>query len=262
MSRIWDYSPEFTWEFNTLGIYDYKRPGHLDLFFNYIRLTESFMPGDIVEAGVFQGSTLLATGLLLRELGSKKRVFGFDSFVGFPKFETTKMAQDGFSEVNKRLQGSQKDQIERLQTIKHLQNRFATRSEGKTEINEYTLSSSGDFSTTSREHLEEKISMLGLTNIVLVEGFFEQTMNDENLPKSIYASFLDCDLYSSYKISLEKLWPRLNTGAFIYLDEYYSLKFLEAKTAVDEFVQGKEVKFINFTGRVGDEFQRTGIVKL
>lgn len=102
-------------------------------------------------------------------------MFGFDSFVGFPKFETTgKMPREGFPEAKKRLQGSQTDQIERLQTIKDLQNRSATRSEGTAEISEYTLSSSGDFSTTSRERLEQKIKMLGLTNIVLVEGFFEK----------------------------------------------------------------------------------------
>lgn len=53
------------------------------------------MPGDIVEAGVFQGHTLLATALLLRELGSDKKVVGFDSFTGFPKRNNSLSAAGG-----------------------------------------------------------------------------------------------------------------------------------------------------------------------
>ena len=40
--------------------------------------------GDIVESGVYKGSSLLAMGLLLKEIGSSKKVYGFDSFSGFP----------------------------------------------------------------------------------------------------------------------------------------------------------------------------------
>lgn len=139
--------------------------------------------------------------------------------------------------------------------ISHLQTR-------REELSEYTLSSSGDFSSANREILERKISLLGLTNIVLVDGFFEDTMNDDNLPEVVYAAFVDCDLYESYMTTLNKVWPRLNTGGFIYLDEYYSLKFPGAKIAVDEFIFGKNVKLVTHSGLVGDDFKRTGLLKL
>lgn len=124
------------------------------------------------------------------------------------------------------------------------------------------MSSSGDFSSVNKDSLLRKISLLGLKNIVLVDGFFDDSMNDENLPEVIYAAFLDCDLYESYKTTLSRVWPRLNTGGFAYLDEYYSLKFLGAKLAVDGFVNGKDFKLITYLGLTGDEFYRTGIIKL
>lgn len=129
-----------------------------------------------------------------------------------------------------------------MRSIKRLQNEVSLPHTCSEELNEYTLSSSGDFSSTNRELLERKISLLGLTNIVLIDGFFEDSMDDSSLPEIIYATFLDCDLYESYRTTLNKVWPRLNTGGFIYLDEYYSLKFLGARVAVDEFVYGKSVK--------------------
>ena len=41
------------------------------------------MEGDIVESGVFRRRSLLATAFLLKELGSSKLVYGYDSFKGF-----------------------------------------------------------------------------------------------------------------------------------------------------------------------------------
>jgi hypothetical protein len=49
------------------------------------------------------------------------------------------------------------------------------------------------------------------------------------------AALLDCDLYSSYKIALPFIWERLSRGGYVYLDEYYSLKFPGARIACDEF---------------------------
>jgi hypothetical protein len=77
------YKPLLPWEFNMLGIYNYNIPGPLDLFYNFIRLTHNTLPGNIVEAGVFKGRTLLATALLLRDLGASKIIYAYDSFDDF-----------------------------------------------------------------------------------------------------------------------------------------------------------------------------------
>jgi len=66
------FTPKENWEFNTLGIYNYNRSGPYDLYFNNIRLHALLDPGDLIQAGVFNGRTLLATASLLREIGSEK----------------------------------------------------------------------------------------------------------------------------------------------------------------------------------------------
>ena len=72
------------WEFNVLGIYNYLKPGRFDALFTYIKENHDKIPGDIVEAGVFRGSSLIAIAMYLKEIGSDKKVYGFDSFYGFP----------------------------------------------------------------------------------------------------------------------------------------------------------------------------------
>ena len=50
---------------------------------------------------------------------------------------------------------------------------------------------------------------------------------------------LDCDLYNSYKLCLERCWDYVNTGGVILFDEYHqnSLeKFPGSKLAIDEFL--------------------------
>ena len=55
------------WEFNVLGLYNYNKPGKLEKYFNYIIENHNYIDGDIIEAGVFRGRTLISTGLLLKE---------------------------------------------------------------------------------------------------------------------------------------------------------------------------------------------------
>ena len=69
-------------------------------------------------------------------------------------------------------------------------------------------------------------------------------------PESIAAAILDCDLYGSYLVALDFIWPRLSSGGIIYLDEYYSLKFPGARLAVDEFFDNKSSHFT----KVVDDF--------
>ena len=57
----------------------------------------------------------------------------------------------------------------------------------------------------------------------LVDGPFSLTMTNVNLPEKIAGVLFDCDLYESYKITLQKTWPRLVQGGWLFFDEYYSL---------------------------------------
>ena len=72
------------WEFNVLGATNPRNAGALRFYFDFVRAKHSKMEGDIVESGVYQGKSLLDIALMLKELGSGKKVYGFDSFSGFP----------------------------------------------------------------------------------------------------------------------------------------------------------------------------------
>ena len=56
----------------------------MDAILKIIRENHTEILGDIVEAGVYRGNSLIAIGMLLKELGSSKKIYGFDSFSGFP----------------------------------------------------------------------------------------------------------------------------------------------------------------------------------
>jgi len=78
------------------------------------------------------------------------------------------------------------------------------------------------------------------SRIRLVKGWF-----DETLPKyegRIALLHLDCDLYESYKRSLEILYDKVQPGGVIMFDEYDDKRWPGARKAIDEFFQDKPEK--------------------
>jgi len=65
-----------------------------------------------------------------------------------------------------------------------------------------------------------------LDNVKLIEGFYEDSLNDESYniikenPPSIVT--MDVDYYSSTKIALEFIAPLLSSGTMFYFDDLYS----------------------------------------
>lgn len=76
--------------------------------------------------------------------------------------------------------------------------------------------------------------------IHLVKGWFEKT-----LPKyegRIALLHLDCDLYESYKLSLETFYDKVQPGGVIMFDEYDDKRWPGARKAIDEFFHDKPEK--------------------
>lgn len=63
------------------------------------------------------------------------------------------------------------------------------------------------------------------------EGWFEETL-PHRLPEKISVAFLDGDRYSSLKISLESVLPRMTKGGFVIMHDYACL--LGAQKAINE----------------------------
>lgn len=221
------------WQYNVLGIYNYQVHGAFSNYFDFLIENHNIIEGDVCEAGVYRGSSLLATGLLLKQLNSPKLVWGFDTFSGFPTYHPL-------------------DDLSQFDTL-HSQNRITDDHYRKVKLNqEYralalqnvtvaNISTSGNFEDTSLDLLKRKIEYLELDNIRLIVGKFEDTMQDDQYPK-FCAAMVDCDLYTSYQESLPFIWDRLAHGGYIHLDEYYSLKFPGARIATDEFFSFKKDK--------------------
>lgn len=241
------------WEFNVLGLDNYNRSGKLKPYYDFIRNNHSKISGDICEVGVYRGFSILATAMLLKELKSDKIVWGYDSFKGFPSYHSNddlenfeRLFLDG--KISKEHYEQYKLNLEYKSFIK------------QTELNVKNISTSEDFSINSLAKLKRKIEYLGLDNIKLIKGDFALTMLKEEKKKSFFAALIDCDLYLGYQTSLPFVYNRLSSGGYMYLDEYYSLKFPGARIASDEFFTDKiEQPFRHHTTQ--DDFERWGVIK-
>lgn len=244
-----------SWEFNVLGVYNYNSPGKLEPYYQWIVDNHNDIDGDILEAGVFNGKSLLATALLLKDLNSNKKVYGFDSFSGFPPVYHKNDNLEIFKEL------FEKKIISEEHYIAHKKLKEYRSLIHNSTIDVKNISSSIDFSDSSEEKLVKKINFLELDNIVLVKGSFEETMVNTKYPNlKLMAALMDCDLYSSYKLALPYIWKRLELNGYIYLDEYYSLKFSGARIATNEFVENKNSKPMMYNKKDGD-FERWSLVK-
>mgnify|MGYP001165516183 CR=1 FL=1 len=168
----------------------------------------------IAEAGIGIGSTFVYLSALAERIGT--RIVGFDSFKGFPQIENSK---------DQRLFG---------RPVKK-----------------------GDLNYSSIVSLKKRLKNSGIkqdfinNNVELIEGYFKDSLQNFGANKKIFFLHLDVDLYSSYKICLEKLWNNVIEGGIICFDEYSDPKWPGAKEAVDEFLKtkGLSVKIEPVTNR-------------
>ncbi len=177
---------------------------HYELYKKIIKL-----PGDVIELGVFKGSSIIqfATFRELLENENARKIVGFDIFGTFP----------------------QADRVE----------------SDKTFVDKWNQQHMGEF--LSREDLYKSLELKKIHNVELVKGDILQTV-DEYLVKNpgtrISLLHIDTDIYEPSKAGLEKLFHRVVRGGIIILDDY---AVVEGETiAVDEFFQDKKCDIRKF----------------
>lgn len=204
-------------------------------WYDHIRKFANKKDGDIFEFGVYRGKSLIAAALILKKLNSKKKIFAFDTFEGFPSY-------------------SKYDNLRNFKNKKYFKKKFLAEHNKYLRLKKFTtdfksfntknISTSGNFSETSLKTVENKINYFNLKNIEIIKGDFLKTIpgffNSYN--KEISSCNIDCDLYAGYKIILPHVYPRIGKHGFIHLDEYYSLKFPGPKIAVDDFCRKNKIK--------------------
>jgi hypothetical protein len=155
---------------------------------------EAAISGDVVECGVGRGLTLYMLGHFLSRASSPRRLYGFDSFEGFP--EPTSADESP---------------------------RRPTRGD---------LWSDTSMAHVRDHFLRGGLDSYFYNRVQLVPGFFSNTLPRSSEPVTIAMLNLDVDLYESYRDCLRFLGPRVR-GAIVY-DEYLSPKWPGATQAVNE----------------------------
>jgi hypothetical protein len=173
------------------------------------------LPGDIVELGVFRGTSLFswANFMEIRNMGDRhKKVIGFDNFSGFSSLD----AKDGAA-----VPGQHKD--------------------------------AGGFSPAKfHDQLLDAISIFDQdrfipykARIVLIEGNIEETVPEwvqKNPGHRISLVHFDVDLYQPTLVALTHLWPLVVPGGVLLFDEYGIPPWEGESRAVDEFFADNKVK--------------------
>ena len=222
-------------------------------WYKHIKKNSLKNDGDIFEFGVYRGQTLITAALILRELNSKKKVYGFDTFKGFPsasKFDQLSQFR------NKEYFGKKiRNEFENFLKIK--------KTFDKNKIfNARNISTANDFSNSNYEYVMKKIDYFKLKNIRLIKGDFKKTIPDFFAKNKVKISScnMDCDLFDGYQIALPYVYKNLSKNGYIRLDEYYSLKFPGAKIATDKFCKKFKIKPKKHQVRIG-EFDRYYLTK-
>jgi len=179
-------------------------------YFRHILERLNEIPGDIVECGVSTGHGILYLALLCELTATRRIIWGFDSFSGFP----------ASTEPDRKVDGSfEKQQYDYTSPPKIVLKVLA---DGRV---------SGDF---VRECIR------------LVRGYFEETLHQYD--GEIALLHLDCDLYESYTTCLNALYPKVRRGGIVMFDEYEDTNFPGAKRAIDEFFRDKAEKPLIYQG--------------
>ena len=181
--------------------------------------------GDFVECGVWRGGNIILLKNILEQHKIKKNVYGFDTFQGMT--EPTRHDVD-------------------------TENNSASILMKKTNKNDQEFSI---WAYSSLEKTKKNIykNIKSKKNLKLIQGKVEDTLViKENVPKKISLLRLDTDWYESTKIELEILYPLLQKGGILIIDDYGHFK--GCRKAVDEYFSKYKKKpllhYVDYTCRL------------
>ncbi len=185
-----------------------------------IRATEyvvkSGIEGDFVECGVWKGGSAMAMACALQNQGvDNRRIFLYDTFEGMSQPTSKDRSLDGIS-AEILLKKSHKGDARSVWC-------YSTLEDVKSNM-------------SSTSYPEE--------NIHYVMGKVEETIPNHVVPEKIALLRLDTDWYESTKHELEHLFPRLQKGGVLIIDDYGHWE--GCRKAVDEYLHTHNIQlFLN-----------------
>lgn len=171
------------------------------------------VPGDFVECGVAFGAQIGAMAYACQMMGVKRTFHLYDSFEGIPLAGPKDSVQPGIGKISH-------------DVTKPLRER---------------LVSSG-VTVHDLESVKKNVASWGLTDQTFVfhKGWFQDTLPNNTIDKIAFLR-LDGDLYESTEVCFRYLGDKVSKGGYICIDDYH---LLGAKTATDEFIEGKGVTLV------------------
>jgi O-methyltransferase len=175
--------------------------------------------GDFVECGVWHGGSAMAMALTLRRLrAATRRVWLYDTFTVVPP--------PGPEDIDVR--------------GRRFQEEWASHDEAGVKME-----------VKSTQQVRDAVLSTGYDPglVTLVEGLVENTIPAQ-VPERIALLRLDTDWYQSTRHELEHLYPRLEPGGVLIVDDYG--EFLGARQAVEEYFSDDPILLnrIDYTGRI------------
>jgi O-methyltransferase len=92
--------------------------------------------------------------------------------------------------------------------------------------------------TVSEEQLRQNFSDAGIMLPNVHKGWFKD-IPDSEYPEKVAFAFFDGDLYSSIHDSFVKIYPRLATGAYVFVHDYQWERLPGVEKACRDFLMGK-----------------------
>ena len=100
----------------------------------------------------------------------------------------------------------------------------------------------GDFADTSQADLEARRDALGLTNLIVVRGRFEDTFPAIAASGETFGlAHIDCDIYSAVKYAQEEVWPHMTKGGYLVYDDADAPTCIGATEAVEELIMDRRI---------------------
>lgn len=211
-ARIFEQCSDST-DIKLEGFPKYVRRQHLKRFLAMYELFKLALPvkGSVVECGVFRGFGLMSWAKLstiLEPENLTRRIYGFDTFDGFPSLSPRDENQHTQTHVGD-LRASSYDELLQLIAL-YDQDRFLG------HIPKISLVK-GDISLTVPKFVEENPHLL------------------------VSLLFIDCDLYEPTKAALRHFLPRMPRGAVLAFDELDNPQWPGETLAMLEETTGRSI---------------------
>lgn len=179
------------------------------------------IPGDFVECGVWRGGNVMIAKTLSKGSPVSRKFYLFDTFAGMSAPTDADKSHTGH--------------------------------DASVTFKERVKADHVDWVYASLEDVRANFQNAGLIDesVVFVKGKVEDTLKESrNLPDKISILRLDTDFYESTRAELEILYPRLQSGGILIVDDYGHWR--GARQAVDEYFKDSNLLMfrIDYTARM------------